>query len=180
MIIADGRCNVNIYTSFYLWYSNNHREEGQSMRISTKCSIAVHCILFLHEYGEEQKVTSGLLALSTGCNPVVIRNITSSLKKAGIIESASGRGGMRLACPIQEITLYRVCMVVEPHCLEDLVGLHSAPSSLCPIGKNIHATLQPSYDKLRENMRAALDAITLLDIVEDYQKIKDEKTSASS
>ena len=43
-----------------------------------------------------------------------------------------------------------------------------------------HATLQPSYDKLRENMRMALDAITLLDIVKDYQKIKDKKTSASS
>ena len=48
------------------------------MRINTKCSVAVHCLLFLHEYGETQRVTSGILALSTGCNPVVIRMIDPS------------------------------------------------------------------------------------------------------
>ena len=57
---------------------------GSIMRINTKCSVAVHCLLFLHEYGETQRVTSGILALSTGCNQVVIRNLISALKKAGI------------------------------------------------------------------------------------------------
>ena len=61
------------------------------MRINTKCSVAVHCLLFLHEYSETQRVTSGILALSTGCNPVVIRNLISALKKAGIVEVAGGK-----------------------------------------------------------------------------------------
>lgn len=45
------------------------------MHISNKCSIAVHCLVFLSEYGEKEKVTSELLSCSTGCNPVTIRNI---------------------------------------------------------------------------------------------------------
>ena len=52
-----------------------------------KCSIAVHCLIFMHEAKGIAKVTSNLLAESTGSNPVVIRNILSALKKAGLINS---------------------------------------------------------------------------------------------
>lgn len=52
------------------------------MHVSNKCSIAIHCLIFIHEYGTENKVTSELLSLSTGCNPVTIRGILSALKKA--------------------------------------------------------------------------------------------------
>jgi len=137
-------------------------------------------MLFLHEYGTEQRVTSGLLALSTGCNPVMIRNIMSALKKAGMVEDISGRGGMRLCCPLQEITLYRVCMAVEPNCLDELIGLHPAPSPLCPIGRNIHAVLNISYQKLQERMREELRSITLLDIAEEYSRVKEKGAPISS
>ena len=105
------------------------------MRINTKCSVAIHCLLFLYEYGETQKVTSGMLALSTGCNPVVIRNLMSALKKAGIVEATVGKGGARLRQPPEEITLYRIYETVDPGCLNDLVGIHPLPSALCPIGR---------------------------------------------
>ncbi len=150
------------------------------MRISTKCSIAAHCMLFLHEYEADQKVTSGLLALSTGCNPVMIRSIMSALKKAGMVENVSDRGGMRLCCPLQEITLYRVCMAVEPNCLDELIGLHPTPSSFCPVGRNIHSVLKVSYHKLQESMRKDLQSITLSDIVEEYGKVKGKDASTSA
>lgn len=54
------------------------------MQISMKCSVAVHCLIFIHEAKGIAKVTSNLLAESTGSNPVVIRNILSALKKAGL------------------------------------------------------------------------------------------------
>ena len=63
------------------------------MHISNKCSIAVHCLVFLSEYGEREKVTSELLSCSTGCNPVTIRNILSALKKDEIITVKPGTGG---------------------------------------------------------------------------------------
>ena len=63
------------------------------MHISNKCSIAVHCLVFLSEYGEREKVTSELLSCSTGCNPVTIRNILSALKKDEIITVKPGTCG---------------------------------------------------------------------------------------
>ena len=66
------------------------------MQISMKCSIAVHCLIFMHEAKGIAKVTSNLLAESTGSNPVVIRNILSALKKAGLITVARGTGGAEL------------------------------------------------------------------------------------
>ena len=57
------------------------------MQLSMKCSVAVHCLIFIYEAEAKGniKVTSNLLAQSTGCNPVVIRNVFSALKKAGMI-----------------------------------------------------------------------------------------------
>ena len=67
------------------------------MHVSNKCSIAIHCLIFIHEYGTENKVTSELLSLSTGCNPVTLRSILSALKKSGVLDVKPGTGGATLA-----------------------------------------------------------------------------------
>ncbi len=143
------------------------------MRLNTKCSIAIHCLLFLHEYGDEQKVTSGLLALSTGCNPVMIRNLMSALKKAGIIEIATGKGGARLCRIPEEVTLYHIYEAVDPGCLDHLMGVHTRPSALCPIGRNIHMVLKSPCGKLREDVKKSLESYTLADIIAEYHKNTD-------
>ena len=91
------------------------------MHISTKCSIAIHCLIFIFEYGDTQKVTSGLLALSTRTNPVTIRKIISSLKKDGILSVKFGTGGTTLNCLPNEITLYRICKAIEPDFASKLI-----------------------------------------------------------
>lgn len=138
------------------------------MHISTKCSIAVHCLIFINEYGNNQRVTSELLALSTGCNPVTIRNIISALKKDHILSVKFGTGGATLNCPLENITLYRICMAVEPDALEKLIGIHNMPSPLCPIGKNIHTVLEMPYHKIRNDLKSSLQSITMKEIVEEY------------
>lgn len=142
------------------------------MRISTRCSVAVHCLLFLHEYGEKQKVTSGLLALSTGCNPVVIRGVMSALKKAGIIRITAGSGGAALLLPPEEITLYHVYAALEEDDLGNLIGTHPMPSPLCPVGRNIHTVLQGPYEKIQADMRKSLHSVTLADFIAEYRKIE--------
>lgn len=140
------------------------------MHISTKCSVAIHCLIFIYEYGETKKVTSELLSLSTGSNPVTIRNILSSLKKDGIISVKFGTGGALLNCPPREITLYRVCKAIEPDFLSKLIGIHSLPSPLCPVGKNIHAVLDCSYKKIYDDLSDGLQEITLEDVIADYHR----------
>lgn len=141
------------------------------MHISNKCSIAVHCLIFIHEYGEENKVTSELLALSTGCNPVTIRNIMSAMKKDGVIDVKFGTGGATLAVPMQDISLYRICAAVDPQAVDKMLGVHRSPSPFCPVGRNIGDVLDRTYEKLKENLISGMKSITMKEIVNDYHTI---------
>lgn len=141
------------------------------MHISNKCSIAVHCLLFIHEYGQGQKVTSELLSLSTGCNPVTIRNIISAMKKDGMIDVKFGTGGAKLAVPVQDISLYRVCMAVDPKAIDKMISVHPAPSPFCPVGRNIGDVLDRTYDTLKENLISSMKSVTMEHIVNDYHTI---------
>ncbi len=142
------------------------------MHISTKCSVAIHCLIFIFEYGDTQKVTSDLLALSTGVNPVTIRKIISSLKKDGIISVKFGTGGTTLNCLPDEITLYRICKAIEPNFASKLIGLHPLPSPLCPMMKIIHNVLDCSYHKIGNDLCESLKKITFENIISDYHKIQ--------
>ena len=138
------------------------------MHISNKCSIAVHCLIFIYEYGEDKKVTSELLSLSTGCNPVTIRNIVSAMKKDGIIDVKFGTGGTKLAVPIQDISLYRICAAVDPKAIDKMIGVHSIPSPFCPIGRNIGSVLDRTYDTIKEDFISSMKSITMERIVNEY------------
>lgn len=140
------------------------------MHISTKLSVAIHCLILISEYGDEIKLTSEMMATSTGCNPVIIRNIVSSLKKADIVSVKSGTGGTTLNCYPKDIDLYKVCMAIEPDALKKLIGIHSMPSPLCPVGKNINAVLSSSYDKVQTDLKNSLASITLDSIIANYHK----------
>ena len=144
------------------------------MHISNKTSIAIHCLIFINEYGDQTKVTSELLGLSSGCNPVTIRNIISCLNKDGIIDVKFGTGGAKIVVPLNEISLYRVCNVVDPDALDKMIGIHTKPSPLCPVGKNINGILSKAYDKVKQDMVESMKQITLDTMVDDFHvKIKD-------
>ena len=139
------------------------------MHISNKTSVAVHCLVFINEYGDRQKVTSELLALSTGCNPVTVRNIISRLNKDGIIGVKPGTGGSTIAVPLSEVTLYRVCSAVDPGAIDKMIGIHGKPSRFCPVGKNIKPVLARTYEKVNRDMIESMKKITLDTIVDDFR-----------
>lgn len=141
------------------------------MHISNKCSVAVHCLIFIHEYGETKKVTSELLALSTGCNPVTIRNIISAMNKDGILEVKAGTGGARIAVPLEEISLYRICSCVDPKAIAKMINIHPTPSPFCPVGRNIGNVLNHTYDRLKEDVAESMKKLTMDEIVSDYRKM---------
>lgn len=140
------------------------------MHISTKCSVAIHCLIFIYEYGDVKKVTSELLSLSSGTNSVTIRNILSALKKDGIISIKFGTGGATMNCPLNEITLYRICKAIEPDFITKLFGIHSSPSPFCPVGKKIHNVLDISYEKIQADLCSSLKSITMEDVIADYRQ----------
>lgn len=138
------------------------------MQISKKCSIAVHCLVFINEYGRQEKVTSELLSRSTGCNPVTVRSILSALKKAGIVAIPFGTGGATIQAPLEDISLYQICQAVEPEAIGKLMGIHASPSPLCPVGRNIGHVLDRTYQTLRSDLADSLRRVTLQSIVDEY------------
>ncbi len=63
------------------------------MQISSRFTIAMHILTYIATAPAEEKVTSEILADSVQVNPVIIRNILSQLKKAGLIAVKRGQGG---------------------------------------------------------------------------------------
>ncbi len=140
------------------------------MHISTKLSIAIHCLILVNEFGDKMKLTSEMMAVSTGCNPVTIRSIVSAMKKADILSVKFGTGGTTLNCPPEEIDLYKIYMAIEPNALKKMIGIHSMPSPLCPVGKNINKILAKPYSKICNDLASSLKTITLQEIITQYHK----------
>lgn len=138
------------------------------MQLSMKCSIAVHCLIFIHEAKGIARVTSPLLAESTGCNPVIIRNVISSLKKAGIITVARGTGGAELCMDTSEITLFMIYNALEPKGLSSLIGIHPCSERACPVAQNIQSVLAVPYQKIEHSIRNTMESITLKSMIQDF------------
>ncbi len=141
------------------------------MQISMKCSVAVHCLIFIYEARGTAKVTSSLLAESTGCNPVVIRNIMSALKKAGLITIPRGTGGAELCADPAQITLYQIYAALEPDGIASLIGIHPCQGRACPVAQNIRKVLQSPYHQIEDAVRQTMEGITLQSMIDEFQGI---------
>ena len=142
------------------------------MRLNTKCSIAMHCLVFIFEYQEKVKVTSELLAKSTGCNPAAIRSILGVLQKENIIAVARGVGGAHLMRFPETLTAWEVYHAVEPEGLEHLMGIHPRPSLDCPVGRRIKPILEKPYQDIGAAVQAEMEKITLQQLLDDYHRQK--------
>ena len=138
------------------------------MQISIKCSVAVHCLIFIHEAKGIAKVTSNLLAESTGSNPVVIRNILSALKKAGLITVPRGTGGAELSADPSQITLYQIYSALEPEGVTSIIGIHPCQGRPCPVAQNIRKVLQIPYRKIESAVQTTMESITLQSMIDDF------------
>ena len=116
------------------------------MRINTRFPVAVH-MLALIELNKTQPSTSELMALSVGTNPVVIRQLMSSLKRAGLIETQNGVPGCHLAKPAAEITLREIYLAVQKKTDAPLFDFHANSNPNCPIRRNIREAMDAPMRK---------------------------------
>ena len=147
------------------------------MQISIKCSVAVHCLIFIHEAKGIAKVTSSLLAESTGSNPVVIRGILSALKKAGLITVPRGTGGAELCADPSQITLYQIYSALEPDGVTSIIGIHPCDGRPCPVAQNIRKVLEPPYHKIEDAVKEAMEEITLQSMIDDFHGIVQQSST---
>lgn len=148
------------------------------MQISMKCSVAIHCLIFIYEAKGITKVTSNLLAESTGSNPVVIRNILSALKKAGIITVRRGTGGAELCTDPSQVTLYQIYSALEPNGVTSMIGIHPCQERPCPVAKNIRRVLERPYRKIENAVQKTMESITLQSMIDDFHGIVQQSTTS--
>lgn len=148
------------------------------MQISMKCSVAVHCLIFIHEAKGIAKVTSNLLAESTGSNPVVIRNILSALKKAGLITVPRGTGGAELCADPSQITLYQIYSALEPNGVTSIIGIHPCDGRPCPVAQNIRKVLKTPYHKIEDAVKKAMEEVTLQSMIDDFHGMVQQSSAA--
>ena len=142
------------------------------MQIAGKFTVAVHILTCIDIFSDERRVTSDFLSGSTGVNPVIIRNVLSQLRAAGIVSTRQGSGGAHLARPLENITLYDVYTAVE--CVDSDEGLfhfHENPNAECPVGRNIHKVMDSRLSAAQQAMENELKSVTLAEIVSDTRKI---------
>lgn len=147
------------------------------MQIGSKFTIGVHIITAIDYFKEMDRVNSEFLAGSIGVNSVIVRNVISQLREAGILRTLRGSSGAELAKPLDGITLYDIYAAVgSVDETEGLFHFHEHPNTDCPVGRNIHQVLGRRLVSAQQAMEEYLKSVTLADIVHDTeQTIKNEK-----
>ena len=134
------------------------------MQISSRFTIALHIFAAMDVFGKDYKITSDFLAGSIQVNTVIIRNIMSQLRNAGLIKVSRGTGGAELAKDPEEISFYDIYVAVES--IEDgkLFRFHKNPNPDCPVGRNIHLLLDDMLDDIQDAMEREMKRYTVADL----------------
>lgn len=149
------------------------------MQYSTKCSVAIHCMLVIALYSEKMRLTSQLLAKSAGCNAATIRNLFQQLQDAGLIFVRRGTGGVRLQRPVQQISIWDIFCAVQPRQECEPLRLHPNPFDQCPVGHVIHEVLTEPYAKISEAMERQMRAYTLEMLCQRYETLREKTTNTT-
>jgi len=132
------------------------------VRIANRFSIGVH-ILSLLGTRREGEHTSEWMAGSIGVNPVMVRNVTGMLRRAGLVRTQQGVAGASLARPLSAVTLLDVYRAVEDEA--SVFSVHPRPNPKCPVGARIEGALREVFAEAEDAMHAKLAGITLAQVV---------------
>ena len=129
---------------------------GQSCRFP----LAVHLLVAL-SFRPKDFISSDSLSGTLHTNPVVVRRIVASLKRAGFVDSQAGvAGGVRLAKLARQISLLDVYRAVGAH---ELFRMHK-PNRSCPIGKRIPDALGEFLPKAERAFEQSLAGASVEDV----------------
>ena len=138
------------------------------MRVPTRFSIAVHVLSLLGSDLEVELLTSEAMARSIGVHPVIVRNVTGMLRKAGLISTSRGKAGASLARRPGDITLLDVYRAVGSD--DELFAIHANPLPACPVGSQIQGTLEQVFREAQQAMEARLEQTSLSDVLRSLRR----------
>jgi len=125
--------------------------------------MAIHVLAVL-AYEQGDRVTSASLASSINTNPVIVRRLLLSLKKARLVDTCKGAGsGSRLSRSPHRINMAEIYRSVEDS--ETFATPMRKPNSACPVGRNILDALGIYFVSAQKAMEADLGKTSLADVI---------------
>lgn len=130
------------------------------MSQSSRFPLAVHVLVAL-SFRPKDFISSDSLSGTVHTNPVVVRRIVASLRRAGFVVSQAGvSGGVRLAKRARQISLLDVYRAVGR---AELFRMHN-PNRNCPIGRGIPDALGEFLPKAERAFERSLAGVTVEDV----------------
>ncbi len=142
------------------------------MKYSTKLSDAIH-ILVLIAIQPPEELSSAAIAKSIATNPAFVRQIMSSLKKAGLIDSVPGHPQPTLKKEACQMSMFDIYHAVEGD--KPLLHLDTHTNRECGIGVGIQVALKDYYDEIQQLAELRMKQITLQNIIDTYNRNKDSE-----
>ena len=137
------------------------------MKTNSRLSMAVHAMIAIYLAQDDMKVTGDSIAKSEQVNPVIIRGILSSLKKAGILEIAPGKGGARTLKAPSEVTLWDIYKAVNSEEDRQIFGFHDCGRSRCPVARNMHNVLDRHLTNAEDAVKNSFSGVTMEEVMKD-------------
>jgi Rrf2 family protein len=126
---------------------------------SSRFTVATHVLLALSLHPGE-RLSSVFLAATVNTNPVVIRRLLSTLQRAGLVATTSGKtGGTTLARRPSAITLRDVYEAVSAG---EIFALGPRPPNLeCPLSCSMKRVMLPVFASAEAALAERLEGTTL-------------------
>ena len=132
------------------------------MSKSTRLSSAAYILSFVASRAPEQ-VTSDTISNAVQDHPTRVRQLISTLVKAGLVKSTRGAsGGVALAKPASEISLREVYEAVEENDMISMPqkGMYRGWGADCLV----HGKLTTLYSDAEAHLRAELALVSIADL----------------
>lgn len=143
------------------------------MKVSTRFSDAIHLLAFINIYNGKIPLTSKTIAGSIETSPVMVRQLMSSLRKTGLLQTTHGTPNPKLARPTDQISLLDIYLAVEKD--KPLFEIDRKTNPHCIVGGNIQPTLESFYGEAEIAAKAKLNQIKLADVIDTILVKQKEK-----
>ena len=138
-----------------------------SMQITNQADYALRSMLYIAQYGESQLIPSNQIAEEMQISRIFLSRINSQLVNAGLIRTRRGaRGGVMLAKPAAEISIYDVITTIDgPITLIDCI----ADPDTCPLSPD--CPYRTFWEETQNALIARMKAVSLQDMLANSKKI---------
>ncbi|MEM8837027.1 MAG: Rrf2 family transcriptional regulator [Pseudomonadota bacterium] len=133
------------------------------MKRNSRLSLALHTLGHMATEPDAPR-TSADIAAHAGTNPVVVRRVLGTLRKAGLLTSEKGHsGGWQLAKSPREITLADIYLALD----ERLISTDDADHGHnCSLEHALHHQVLTVMEDIERSLIERLSATTIADICE--------------